>query len=370
MRKKAIVLMLIFMVALSIVCNCTAILTLEPQLRITPPPSPAEFEVSAMVFTLAAGELTKVEARVKNVGGVGGTYTATLKVDGEIMSTTDVTVAAGDTEAVSFVCCSAVSDVYSVELDGLTVPLGRLITTPKVVDPYDIVVKITTTSTKSSQLPKTIHLLPLRLDGSYQSSVAINRNYTWAFVGSKWTWELQLPDSLYAYFKEIPRTHTKNLSVYINNPMDDTFIEHFVSEIERAAQEQGFDDLEKLEFVVAFVQGLPYTLDSVTTPYDDYPRYPIETLVDMGGDCEDTSILLASLLDRMGYKVVLIHFPRVVTNRPHYGVGILGKEDTFGTYWEHNGGKYFYLETTNTGWKIGEIPEDRVDVPAVIYDVN
>lgn len=368
MRQKAIVLILIFMVAICIVYCCN--FTLEPQLRITPPLGPAEFEVSALEFTLASGELIKLEARIRNIGGVGGNHTAILKVNGETMNTIDVTLAAGDTEVVSFVYYGAVKDIHTVEVDGFRVSLDSLINVPNLGATYVVTVRNIGIPNKGSRLPKTINLLPLKLDSSYISSAAISRNYTWAFAGSRCTWEIQVPDSLYSYFKGLLRTPVKGSSFYINNSIDDTFIELIVVEIERVSQDLGLDDLGKLEFVIAFVQGLPYTVDSVTTPYDDYPRYPIETLVDMGGDCEDTSILLASLLDKMGYKVVLVYFPRLVTDHPHYGVGILGQEDTYGTYWEHGGEKYFYLETTNTGWGIGQIPEGRLDIPAIIYDVN
>lgn len=109
------------------------------------------------------------------------------------------------------------------------------------------------------------------------------------------------------------------------------------------------------------MQSLPYALDSVTSPHDEYPRYPIETLVDEGGDCEDTSILLASLIHSMGYGVVLVEFPN------HCGIGIKGGENVYGTYYEYGGSKYFYLETIGENWGIGELPDEYQGVSAQIY---
>jgi len=60
---------------------------------------------------------------------------------------------------------------------------------------------------------------------------------------------------------------------------------------------------ETIDFVGSFVQQLPYTSDRVTTPYDEYPRFPLETLYEKGGDCEDTAILAATILKEMGYDV-------------------------------------------------------------------
>ncbi len=194
-----------------------------------------------------------------------------------------------------------------------------------------------------------------------QSNELITRNYVWEFDGMEWSWEFPIPESLYEYFKELPRPPTKNYSVYITHPLDDTYIDLLVGKIREASSQQGYNEYETVEFAVTFVQSLPYTIDSVTTPYDEYPRYPIETLVDNGGDCEDTSILLASLLDKMGYGVVLIVFP------DHIAVGVKGGENIYGTFWEYNGDKYYYLETTGTGWRIGQLPDVYEGTSAYVY---
>jgi len=36
----------------------------------------------------------------------------------------------------------------------------------------------------------------------------------------------------------------------------------------------------------------------------------------------------------------------------------------------YNGGKYYYLETTGSGWGIGELPREYSDATAYIYDIN
>jgi len=149
--------------------------------------------------------------------------------------------------------------------------------------------------------------------------------------------------------------------VYVTHPYDDPYIDMLVEKLEDAAKKSEFSAYETVEFAAAFVQSLPYSFDSETTPFDEYPRYPIETLVDNGGDCEDTSILLASIIDAMGYGVVLIRFPE------HIAIGIKGGENVAGTYWEYGTSKYYYLETTGEGWRIGQLPEEYEGVSAYVY---
>lgn len=192
----------------------------------------------------------------------------------------------------------------------------------------------------------------------------VSRSYKWKYAGKEWTWDLQVPQSLDDYYKSLPRSPTPNYSVYVTHPMDDPYLDGLVTKLDEAASREGYSEYEKIEFAAAFVQSLPYVTDNVSTGYDEYARYPIETLVDNGGDCEDTSILMASLVDGMGYGVVLLNLPK------HVAVGVAGGEGVHGTYWELSGTKYFYLETTGESWGIGEIPDEYKTARATVYEMK
>ena len=81
------------------------------------------------------------------------------------------------------------------------------------------------------------------------------------------------------------------------------------------ADDAGYSRTEIPYIAMAFVQSLPYVSDSVSSGYDEYPRFPFETLYHGGGDCEDSSILLASILYDMGYGVALIELPGHIGGR-------------------------------------------------------
>jgi len=188
-------------------------------------------------------------------------------------------------------------------------------------------------------------------------------SFVWFYDGSEWVWDIQIPEQLYAEYTNKPRPPTEDYSVYVTDPLDDHLLDSLAEEINSTVRDEGFDEYEKVNFAIAFVQSLPYTSDWVTTPYDEYPRYPVETLVDGGGDCEDTSILMAAILDSMGYDVVLINPPG------HLAVGVLGGGGISGSYYVHDGKKYYYVETTGEGWEIGEIPDEYQDESVYIYDI-
>ena len=196
-----------------------------------------------------------------------------------------------------------------------------------------------------------------------ESTETITRNYEWNYKRRDWTWNLSIPTSLYDYYKERPRAQTADYSIYVTHPSDDQYIQMLADNIKKAATDAKYSEKDTINLAISFVQSVPYLTDNVTTAFDEYPRYPIETLVDQEGDCEDTAILMAALLDAMGYSVVLISPPN------HMAVGILGIEGMSGTYWDHNGGKYYYIETTGSNWEVGQLPAEYTGKTAHIYDI-
>ena len=116
---------------------------------------------------------------------------------------------------------------------------------------------------------------------------------------------------------------------------------------------------------------MPYTSDDVTTGYDEYPRYPLETIVDEGGDCEDTSILFASIVREMGYGVALF----LLEDDEHMAAGVLisdsfienwDKSYPLAYYSDSDGDNYAYCETTTMVWEFGEMPGDLEGIPLIL----
>ena len=66
----------------------------------------------------------------------------------------------------------------------------------------------------------------------------------------------------------------------------------------------------------------------------------------------------------MGYGVVLLMLPN------HLAAGVKGGEGVYGTYWDYEGSKYYYLETTGENWQIGELPEAYKGTTAQILDMK
>lgn len=202
-----------------------------------------------------------------------------------------------------------------------------------------------------------------------QTSGYYNKSFAWDYNGQHWTWNLSIPVDLYNAYKSVPvstRTHNGPAGYGFLATTKDQYVQTLSQKLNETATKLKYDSFDQVSFVLAFVQSLTYTSDKVTSGYDEYPRFPIETLVDDGGDCEDTAILFATLTLDMGYGTVFINPPN------HYAVGILGNDLT-GTYWTYPEGSnktYYYCETTGNGFTIGQLPDEFSGQSAYLYSID
>ena len=194
-----------------------------------------------------------------------------------------------------------------------------------------------------------------------------HQHFEWSYKGYDWTWSLDIPKTLYEAYKNVPvstRLEYQASGYGFLTTTNDAYLQMVAEKLQEASSQEGFESYDEVSFVLAFIQSLPYTSDSVTSGHDEYPRFPLETLVDNGGDCEDTAILFATLTIIMGYGTVYINPPE------HYAVGILGEEGLPGYYFTYEDRRYYYCETTGDGWAIGDLPIEYQDVEATIYEIR
>ena len=190
----------------------------------------------------------------------------------------------------------------------------------------------------------------------------LTRDFAWHHAGQTYQVAFELHPSRYEEYRQRERTRDYDLfaSDYHGKP--------FIKEITRTLADHGTAaGLSKAEIpylIVSFVQNLPYTSDEVTTGYDEYPRFPYETLYDDGGDCEDTSILASAMLHELGYEVALLLFPG------HVAVGVECRPQPGQPYYRHQGRRYCYLETTGANWEVGVVPPSVYGMAATVKPVT
>lgn len=189
----------------------------------------------------------------------------------------------------------------------------------------------------------------------------IETKYEWNFRGHNFDLQKEWPTE--------KLEHLKSLRHEIRDPAQwDYFISRepykedlidFIVEV----QETGFEKLDlndppvMLEYLLSFVQHLEYVPD----PWE-YPKYPTEMIIDAGGDCEDSAILMGAFATILGYGCSLMIWPG------HADLGIAAKPGEFeGTYFMKNKIRYYYVHCNAPGFRIGEYNGKFGDNPAIFH---
>jgi len=138
-----------------------------------------------------------------------------------------------------------------------------------------------------------------------------------------------------------------------------TYDEPIFKQIVREISQYCDEEEELADALLDYVQYKKHALSIRYYCTGEY-KYPIETLVEMGGDCDAHAFLYATLMKVAGFKVAIL----VSDNMEHAMVGVhlseppahCSEENCW--YVEYKNTEYYFAETTMWGWKVGDLPED------------
>ena len=186
----------------------------------------------------------------------------------------------------------------------------------------------------------------------------IHREFTWFYGWREWHYSIDISVDWYIAYAMVPLSDRMREAVRLWEALvtvKDPYLQRIANDLKFMAMREGYDDYDTANFILAFVQSLPYVPDDVSTPYDEFPKFPLETIVEGGGDCEDTSILYVTLMKILGYDIALVSFPGHMMTAVHVTSEIPLPSYS---YFDVNGRKYYPAETTGEGWRVGMLPED------------
>lgn len=239
--------------------------------------------------------------------------------------------------------------------------------------------------------PKIKKLLPLEA-----AAEVGKRNFEWQYEDTKYQWTLEIPKKQYdanksiheimdRYFqcsmgeqqqvmlKEMPQelkdlikaSTSKargNLIPWVVKGSRDEYIKQLANQLKAQARANNYDRFETAEFVLSFVQAIPYEKRL-------YPQLPVKTLKD-GGDCDCKTVLLSAILENMGYETALLYYSSESkgSESGHLSLGIYFADSELPergypmSYYKYNGTRYYTAETSKD-FLIGyEIPFEVTEI--------
>lgn len=205
----------------------------------------------------------------------------------------------------------------------------------------------------TSGLPEGVIYPSITPDESVGYEIPVSLTFT--FEGEPVTLDLSVSGALYQGAVNAEKTVTRFGNARENDWIEDyfpafveevhqeEFFDALIAELRTIRDARGLDSDRYAELLTVFTQSLEYKTD----PVDLEPKFPVETVVDGNGDCDDKTLLLAGLLSREGYDVAILLFEP----EKHVALGIRSDEFDY----ENTG--YAYTETTAEGF-VGMVPDE------------
>jgi len=202
----------------------------------------------------------------------------------------------------------------------------------------------------------------------------VTRTFTWKYDRTTYTIDLDIDydDFLYSrsYYSVDKRcmdsssTHARDKSFVTLSYTDEVmapYMDELTDLLIEELQEKytTISETVLLNYLLAFTQYIEYQSDEAYMGVEEYWKFPLETLYDQGGDCEDTSILFAAIAHEcreklgMSYSVGLQLLPGHMAG----AVKLSGSSKGMST----NPYGYVYAETTSSSYSLGEIPDSMKD---------
>jgi len=183
-------------------------------------------------------------------------------------------------------------------------------------EPGNYTVELRILDNRGEKDSSTAEILALEVPQGY-----LLRHYEWEYQKDPQYWDVLLPTTLYQYYHDRQRqpfVDNYNYDDYVLDSLDEPTLE----DLAQALLNRVEGDYESfVECTLSFVQGATqYTPDSEGL---EYPLYPLETLVDGIGDCEDTTILYVSLVRAMGYGTAMAFVDTNHDNMPDHVLALI-----------------------------------------------
>ena len=191
-----------------------------------------------------------------------------------------------------------------------------------------------------------------------------SRSYSFEFQCQPYTLYIPLYLSKFEYFSGLNRgaiaikrtgknPEEEYYKQFLISDQDEDTIQQIVNEIQYLTQANTPDDL--VTAAVSFVQYIEYDCEKLfsyehLTDHDYQTYYPYETLYLNKAVCGDTSLLLAKILNHLGYGSAFL----IYEDQNHMALGIRCPKDV--ANFVEDGVGYCYIETTAPS-RIGVIPQ-------------
>jgi len=184
-------------------------------------------------------------------------------------------------------------------------------------------------------------------------------NYSFRYQNKEYNLSLQLDSNLFTAYQNSPKVYTYYANqapsdirdafygLFFNVKNNDIVLDEMIKQARSLGTQNNWITDQVTEFLLAWVQQIPYDQAKLVNGSNTIPYYPYETLYLNKGVCSDKTFLAVALLRKLGYGAAILDFPEI----NHTAAGIACP-----TQYSVNNSGYCYVETTNY-FPFGVIPQ-------------
>jgi hypothetical protein len=199
------------------------------------------------------------------------------------------------------------------------------------------------------------------MDSVHENNTAVTIIYYTNFSRNQHILTLSVPYQKYnaSHYSRHPTWNNLTLESVIEYI---TYNESIIENIVETVKTQTHSKEELANALLDFVQDKHHGLSVRYYPTSEL-KHPIETLVEMGGDCDTHTFLYGSLMKGAGFKVLILLSKEEIEGQPHAAVAVHlenppenSRPDIKDKNFTYNGNVYYYAETTMWNFRVGDIP--------------
>ena len=212
-------------------------------------------------------------------------------------------------------------------------------------------------------------------DGSYKFFTVkitggVERTYEWKCDNITYTLTMDIDYDDFLYSRDLydiskrqqQSSHVRDKTFVTYSYTDSTmapYMETLVNALyeKYMATHSTVTEIGYLNYILAFTQYIEYQYDEEAMGVEEYWKFPLETLYDQGGDCEDTSILFVAIAHQ-SRSIIGFNYEVAMQLLPGHMCGAIKLSGSSASY-KTNPSGYIYCETTTTDYRIGEIPKSN-----------
>ncbi len=186
-------------------------------------------------------------------------------------------------------------------------------------------VPVSSSQIKTEIKPEALIVPPVSSESSNPQTLVweknFSKNFNFKYKNKDESLKLDLSSELYNFYQNSPKTirysslenpedvRNKFYAMFLEIKEGNDSIENLVSKAREVALVNNFSEDETLEYLLAFIQYIPYDHSKIDNGSNTNPFYPYETLYLNRGVCSDKTFLAIQIARELGYGSAVLDLP-------------------------------------------------------------